>query len=523
MIPQIIPQPVRVETRTGTFTLSPGAAIAARDEAVETALLLSQWLGKPTGYPLPVQPLLAPGQAGIRLELDLSLAHLGREGYPWKPAPRAPCCAPRRPPDCSTPPRACASSSRPKSSRRAASPAAPRPGRPRPSSSKIPRASAGAAACSIAAAISCRLSSSSAIIDLLALHKLNVFHWHLTDDQGWRIEIQQYPRLTEVGAWRSETLVGRMTRERTDLQIRRRARTAVFIPRPRSGAWWNMPAGATCACCPRSRCPAMPRPRSPPTPSWAAAARRKSPATGASSPTMFSTPSNPTFEFLENVFDEVADLFPGEFIHVGGDEVLKQAWKENPAVQARMKALGLADEHELQSYFIRRMEAVLQARGRRLVGWDEILEGGLAPNATVMSWRGEAGGIAAAQAGHDVVMAPNTYTYFDYYQSADKAAEPLAIGGWVPLSKVYAYNPIPAELTPEQAGHVLGTQFQIWCEYLSGPAEVEYMAFPRACALAEAAWSPQAARDWDNFTTRLSAHLKRLDGLKVNYRKAEWE
>jgi hexosaminidase len=234
-------------------------------------------------------------------------------------------------------------------------------------------------------------------------------------------------------------------------------------------------------------------------------------------------PFNPTFEFLENVFEEVADLFPGEFIHVGGDEVLKQAWKENPAVQARMKALGLADEHELQSYFIRRMEAVLQARGRRLVGWDEILEGGLAPNATVMSWRGEAGGIAAAQAGHDVIMAPNTYTYFDYFQSANKEAEPLAIGGWVPLSKVYSYNPIPAELTPEQAVHVLGTQFQIWCEYLPGPAEVEYMAFPRACALAEAAWSPQAARDWDNFTTRLTAHLKRLDGLKVNYRKQEWE
>ena len=195
----------------------------------------------------------------------------------------------------------------------------------------------------------------------------------------------------------------------------------------------------------------------------------------------------------------MADLFPGEFIHVGGDEVLKQAWQETPAVQARMQELGLADEHALQSYFIRRMETALQGRGRRLVGWDEILEGGLAPNATVMSWRGENGGIAAAQAGHDVVMAPNTYTYFDYYQAADKETEPLAIGGYVPLSKVYGYNPIPAELAPEQAGHVLGTQFQIWSEYLPAPAQVEYMAFPRACALAEVAWSPLAAQGLGGF------------------------
>jgi hexosaminidase len=157
------------------------------------------------------------------------------------------------------------------------------------------------------------------------------------------------------------------------------------------------------------------------------------------------------------------------------------------------------------------------------VGWDEILEGGLAPNATVMSWRGEAGGIAAAQAGHDVVMAPNTYTYFDYYQAADKAAEPLAIGGWLPLSRVYPYNPIPAELTPEQGRHVLGTQFQIWTEYIPDMAAVEYMSFPRACALAEAAWCPAPGKDWPGFSARLAAHLPRLDALNVRYRKAEWE
>ena len=234
-------------------------------------------------------------------------------------------------------------------------------------------------------------------------------------------------------------------------------------------------------------------------------------------------PFESTFEFLENVFGEVADLFPGLFIHVGGDEVRKISWQDNPAVQQRMKDLGLADEDVLQSYFIRRLETVLQGRGRRLIGWDEILEGGLAPNATVMSWRGEAGGIAAVQAGHDVVMAPNNYTYFDYYQAADKEAEPLAIGSFLPLSKVYSYNPVPAELAPEQVGHVLGTQFQIWTEYMAGPARVEYMAYPRACALSEAAWSPLEGKDWEGFTTRLAAHLKRLDALKVNYRKAAWE
>jgi hexosaminidase len=234
-------------------------------------------------------------------------------------------------------------------------------------------------------------------------------------------------------------------------------------------------------------------------------------------------PFEPTFAFLKDVFDEVCELFPGEYIHIGGDEALKQAWKENEAVQQRKQELGLEDEHALQSYFIRRMEALLQSRGRRLIGWDEILEGGLAPNATVMSWRGEVGGITAAQAGHDVVMAPNIYTYLDYYQVTDKDSEPLGIGGYIPLSKVYGYNPIPSELTPDQAQHVLGTQFQIWTEYIPKPAHVEYMSYPRACALAEVAWSPLASKDWDGFTARLTEHFKRLDALKVNYRKGEWE
>ena len=184
-----------------------------------------------------------------------------------------------------------------------------------------------------------------------------------------------------------------------------------------------------------------------------------------------------------------------------------------------MKELGLVNEEELQSYFIRRMDQFLTAHGRRLIGWDEILEGGLAPGATVMSWRGEAGGIAAAHARHDVVMAPNTWTYFDYYQSEDRDAEPLAIGGYISLEKVYGYDPIPEALSPDEAKHVLGTQAQLWTEYMPNPKHVEYMAYPRACAHAEVAWTPPAVKDYADFQARLSAHLERLAILDVNYRR----
>jgi hexosaminidase len=225
-----------------------------------------------------------------------------------------------------------------------------------------------------------------------------------------------------------------------------------------------------------------------------------------------------TISFLQHVLEEVLELFPSEFIHVGGDECPKKQWKESPEAQARMRELGLANEEELQSYFIRRMDKFLTQRGRRLVGWDEILEGGLAPNATVMSWRGEEGGIAAAKAGHDVVMAPNHSTYLDYYQSEDRESEPLAIGGYVPLEKVYHYEPIPAALGPEEARHVLGAQGQLWTEYMPDYRQVEYMAFPRLSALAEGMWTPAERKDYKGFLSRLAEHLERLDALDVNYR-----
>ncbi len=355
-------------------------------------------------------------------------------------------------------------------------------------------------------------------IDLLALHKMNTFHWHLTEDQGWRIEIKKFPRLTGVGAWRSETLVGKWQRDDpapkydgirhggfySQEEIRRvvayaAERQITIVPEI------EMPghAQAAIAAYPELGNRRMPIPVST---HW-----------GIHEDVF--NPEEDTIRFLQDVLDEVIELFPSPYIHIGGDECPKKQWKENPRAQARMQALGLRDEDELQSYFIRRMDAFLTARGRRLIGWDEILEGGLAQNATVMSWRGESGGIQAAQEGHDVVMAPNTYTYLDYYQDDDKEREPLAIGGYLPLERVYGYDPIPLTLDSEQARHVLGTQGQLWTEYMPTPEHVEYMAFPRLCALAEVAWTPPERKEWLDFNIRLQTHLLRLDGLLVHYRR----
>lgn len=354
-------------------------------------------------------------------------------------------------------------------------------------------------------------------LDLMAMHKLNRYHWHLTEDQGWRIEIQAYPRLTEVGSCRPRTLVGRPRGTPdtwtydgirhcgfyTQADIREvveyaRARSITIVPEI------EMPGHAQAAL----------------------AAYPEFGNTGQTidvwggwgvSPHIFS-PEPPTITFLQNVLTEVMALFPGTFIHIGGDEAIKDQWKASPRVQQRMKDLGLPDEHHLQSWFIQQMDAFLAAHGRRLIGWDEILEGGLAPGAAVMSWRGVQGGIDAARMGHDVVMAPTSHTYFDYYQSRDTGREPLAIGGFLPLDTVYAFEPVPAALNEAEARHILGAQAQHWTEYMTSPEQVEYMAFPRLVALAEVVWTAAARRDWTRFRARLPTHLERLDALGVHYR-----
>ena len=228
-----------------------------------------------------------------------------------------------------------------------------------------------------------------------------------------------------------------------------------------------------------------------------------------------------TIKFMQNVLTEVLAIFPGRYIHIGGDEADKAKWKTSERIQARIKELKLADEHELQSWFIRQMDDFLVSHKRRLVGWDEILEGGLAENAVVMSWRGTKGGIAAARAGHDVIMAPTSHTYLDYYQAKDQTKEPLAIGGFLPLDIVYAFEPVPEELEPQFAKHVLGGQGQLWTEYMPNPKQVEYMAFPRMSAIAEVVWTQKERKDYAGFLRRLPSHLDRLRALDVNYRPLE--
>jgi hexosaminidase len=351
-------------------------------------------------------------------------------------------------------------------------------------------------------------------IDLLALHKMNRFHIHLTDDQGWRIEIKKYPKLTEVGAWRKETVAGHLGKK-----------PATFDGKPHGGFYTQEDLREIVAYALERHITIVPEIEMPGHAQAAIAAYPELGNTGEKLPvrTIWGVNKNifnareETILFLQDVLEEVLRIFPSDFIHIGGDEAVKDQWKASPEAQARIKELELKDEHELQSYFIKRMDTFLNAKERRLIGWDEILEGGLAPNATVMSWRGDEGGITAAKAGHDVVMAPTHSTYFDYYQSRKKS-EPLAIGGFIPLEKVYQYEPVPEEINEAEAKHILGTQGQIWTEYIPNPKQAEYMAFPRVTALAEVAWSVKETKDYADFIERLKRHLERLAVMDVNYR-----
>lgn len=349
-------------------------------------------------------------------------------------------------------------------------------------------------------------------IDLMAKHKFNRFHWHLTDDQGWRIEIKKYPNLQEVAAYRNGTVIGHAGRSNTYDTVRyggyytqeevkeviqyAAARFITIIPEI------EMPghASAAIAAYPHLGCRGD--------------QIQTERSFGVFDP-IFCAGQESTFTFLEDVLSEVIALFPGSYLHVGGDEAPKTRWKECPHCQKRIRDNGLKDEHELQSYFVQRMEKFVNSKGRKIIGWDEILEGGLAPNATVMSWRGEEGGIAAAKQKHDVVMTPVGWCYFDYYQDTSKT-EPMSIGGLIPVRKVYTYEPVPAQLNADEARHILGAQANLWTEYIATPQHAEYMIYPRACALAEVVWSPKDKRDYLDFLQRMETHLQRLKNWNVN-------
>ena len=351
-------------------------------------------------------------------------------------------------------------------------------------------------------------------IDALAMHKMSHLHLHLTDDQGWRIEIKRYPKLTTIGSKRAETMAGRYSDHK-------------FDGVPHGGFYTQADIRQMVAYAAKNHITIMPEIEMPGHAQAALAAYPELGNTNKKLPVktdwgvnenVFNA-NDKTIEFVQNVLTEVMQLFPSEFIHVGGDEVPKKQWKESPVAQDLMKQRGLKSEEELQSWFIRQMDGFLTKHGRRLIGWDEILEGGLAPSATVMSWRGTKGGIAAAKAGHDVVMAPTTYCYFDFYQSKHTEKEPLAIGGFLPLETVYGFDPVPTELTHEQAKHILGAQAQLWSEYIATPKHLEYMAFPRVCALADTTWRAEGTSDFKGFRDTLNVHLKRLALMGVNYRE----
>lgn len=356
-------------------------------------------------------------------------------------------------------------------------------------------------------------------IDLLSLHKLNVFHWHLTEDQGWRIEIKKYPKLTEVGAWRKETIIGRprndakfdgirhggfyTQEEIKDVVAYAAERFITVVPEI------EMPghAQAAIAAYPQFGCSPVPL---------------EVMTTWGVSDNVYNVKEE-TFAFLFDVLEEVLQLFPSKFIHIGGDECPKTQWKADAHAQETMKKHGLKNEEELQSWFIRRIDKFLDDRGRRLLGWDEILEGGLAEGATVMAWRSVDFGVEAAEHGSDIVMSPTSHCYLDYYQSRNQESEPIAIGGYLPLRTVYAFEPVSPKIPTEKIHHVLGGQGNLWTEYMKDERKVEYMAFPRLCALAEVVWSPAAKRDWPSFRGRLSPHLQRLDERQVNYRTLDEE
>ena len=358
-------------------------------------------------------------------------------------------------------------------------------------------------------------------IDAMAIHKLNYFHWHLTEDQGWRIQIKKYPRLTEVGSKRDETLKGyfysRCPQE--------------FDGKPYGGFYTQVEAREIVAYAADRFITVIPEIE---MPGHAQAALASYPYLSCKKDSTLKVatrwgifpdvycPRDSTFNFLEDVLTEIMDIFPSKYIHIGGDECPKDRWKVCPDCQARIQKEGLKDENGLQSYFIHRIESFLNSKGRKIIGWDEILDGGLAPNATVMSWRGTRGGIAAAKAGHDVIMTPGATCYFNFYQS-DPVSEPLAFGGYLPLNAVYNYEPVPASLNSAEATHILGAQANLWTEYISTTEQAEYMAFPRVSAMSEVLWTDTLNRNWDAFRSRIPKEFERYNALNIKPSKAFYE
>lgn len=506
----IIPQPASVVQRTGEFQITSRTHIVADDDARDVAEYLRNKLRPATGFRLLIGN--RGGRGDIRLILDSRYNKLGPEGYHMEVKPDGVeirsarnaglfygCQSLRQmlPPD----------------SFRRAFVAGAKWTAPCASIEDRPRFQWRGMHMDVSRHFEPK-EFVMKFLDLMALHKFNVFHWHLTDDNGWRIEIKNYPMLTALSSDRDFSSMNPKQATRSATQ-----KTGGYYTQDDIREIVKFAADRFITVVPEIELPGH-----------SAAAINAYPEFGnfreiqdagrdisnLGLDNVYNVDDR-TISFLKDVLAEIMQLFPSIYIHIGGDEVDKAAWKRNPEAEERMKALGLKNEEELQSWFVKQLDQFLSQSGRRLIGWDEILEGGLAPNAAVMSWRGIDGGIAAAKAGHDVVMTPTSSSYFDYYQGpADK--EPKAIGGFLPLRTVYSFEPVPPSLSPDEAKHILGAQGNLWSEFIPFPKHMEYMAFPRECAMSEVAWSQKEDRDYANFLSRLAIHLQRLSALDVNYR-----
>jgi hexosaminidase len=530
----LIPLPVKLEPKDGFFELTPKTVICAGKGTGSEAKKLAAALRTATGFPLPIKQNSAAANF-IQLQLDRSLAaKIGPEGYRLSVHPQGVTIHAAEEAGlfyggitfrqmlpaliASTTKVVAVSLAVPESVPGRVYRAPPQPIRwaaPCAEIEDYPRFQWRGLLLDVARH-HMPLEFIKKFVDVMAWHKLNTLQIHFTDDQGWRLEIKKLPRLTQVGAVRKES-PRPGDRNQGDgvpygpffypqAQIRElvayaQARHVTIVPEI------EMPGHflAALAAYPEYSCRGGPfevRTR------WGI------------EPDILCPGKEQSFSFVLAILTEVIEMFPSRFIHIGGDEAPRIRWKECPHCQARIKAEGLKNEAQLQTYFNHRVENFLNQKGRRLIGWDEILEGGLTAGAAVMSWRGTAGGIAAAAAGHDVVMSPTSHCYFDYAQ-ARGPGEPESIGGFIPLPTVYGFEPIPANLAEAHHKHILGAQGNLWTEFIWTPPQVEYFAYPRATALAEVVWSPATQRNYDNFTRRLAHHLERLEVLKVNYRKPE--
>ncbi len=509
--PAIIPQPERLEMRGGFFTLEQGVTIDADTKSTPTAKYLAERLRRGTGFKANKSK---PENGVIRLSVDGVMAGLGPEGYTLTVTPDsveihgvdeagvfygAQTLLQLLPPEIFA--------------------TGPSPGVewkvPCAHIEDQPRFKWRGMMLDVSRHFFNK-EEVKAMLDAMALHKLNSFHWHLTDDQGWRIEIKKYPKLTQVGAWREK--IGFGLDPKTGTAWDKKGRYGGFYTQADIREVVAYAASLHINVVPEIE-----------TPGHACAALMAYPqysCTGGPFTTdlpggvfngIYCAGNDEAFTFVENILKEVFELFPGKYVHVGGDEVLPDNWKNCPKCQARMKQEGLTKEPELESYFMRRIEKFINAHGKTLVGWSEIREGGLAQNAVVMDWAG--GAVASAAAGHDVVMSPLADCYFDHYQTTNQAVEPHAIGGYLPLSQVYAFEPMPAKLETQFQPHILGAQANVWTEYMPNFKHVEYMVFPRLCALAEVDWSSKASRNYEDFLRRLETHGRRLDALGLNRRQ----